>query len=161
MYRFSTSTNGLANRLFVYVFLDMSLGAFGLGREDAMVHLLNYVWPNIFETSPHVINAVMEAIEGMRMAVGPTKILQYALQVCLTNRIYLPPKLCITISHSFAFFLYLCQGLFHPARKVRNVYWKIYNTLYISAQDPMVSCYPRLCSPIDRKYRRWELEMFL
>ncbi len=28
-----------------------------------MVHLLNFVWPNIFETSPHVINAVFEAIE--------------------------------------------------------------------------------------------------
>ena len=26
------------------------------------------------------------------------------------------------------------QGLFHPARKVRDVYWKIYNTLYIGAQ---------------------------
>ena len=27
------------------------------------MHLLNFVWPNIFETSPHVINAVFEAIE--------------------------------------------------------------------------------------------------
>jgi hypothetical protein len=27
--------------------------------------LLNYVWRNIFETSRHVINSVMEAIEGM------------------------------------------------------------------------------------------------
>ena len=26
------------------------------------------------------------------------------------------------------------QGLFHPARKVREVYWKIYNTLYIGSQ---------------------------
>ena len=34
-----------------------------LGCEDALVHLLNFVWPNIFETSPHVINAVFEAIE--------------------------------------------------------------------------------------------------
>ena len=26
------------------------------------------------------------------------------------------------------------QGLFHPARKVREVYWKIYNSLYIGSQ---------------------------
>lgn len=26
------------------------------------------------------------------------------------------------------------QGLFHPARKVREVYWKIYNMLYIGSQ---------------------------
>ena len=53
------------------------------------MHLLNYIWPNIFETSPHVINAVIEAIEGMRCALGSTKVLQYTM-----------------------------QGLFHPARKV-------------------------------------------
>ncbi|KAI3722246.1 hypothetical protein L2E82_33277 [Cichorium intybus] len=46
----------------------MALGVAGLGCEDVLVHLLNYVWPNVFETSPHVINAVMEAIEGMRVA---------------------------------------------------------------------------------------------
>ena len=67
----------------------MALGVVGLGCEDALIHLLNFVWPNIFETSPHVINAVVEAIEGLRCALGPVKILQYAL-----------------------------QGLFHPARKV-------------------------------------------
>jgi hypothetical protein len=59
----------------------MALGCFGLGREDAMTHLLNVVWPNIFETSPHVINAVMDAIEGLRVALGPARILQYTLQV--------------------------------------------------------------------------------
>ena len=33
----------------------MSLGVYGFGCEDALSHILNYVWPNIFETSPHVI----------------------------------------------------------------------------------------------------------
>ncbi|KAJ0733690.1 putative splicing factor 3B subunit 1 [Helianthus annuus] len=33
-------------------------------------------------------------------------------------------------------------GLFHPARKVREVYWKIYNSLYIGAQDALVAAYP-------------------
>jgi len=110
----------------------MSLGVHGLGREDAMAHLLNYVWPNIFETSPHVINAMLDAIEGLRTALGPTKIL-----------------------------LYLLQGLFHPARKVRTVYWKIYNTLYVSCQDQLVAAYPRLTEPKDDQFRRWELEQFL
>lgn len=44
----------------------LSLGVAMLGCEDALVHLLNFVWPNIFETSPHVINAVFEAIEVRR-----------------------------------------------------------------------------------------------
>ena len=30
--------------------------------------------------------------------------------------------------------LLFVQGLFHPARKVREVYWKIYNGLYIGSQ---------------------------
>jgi splicing factor 3B subunit 1 len=33
----------------------MALGVPGLGCEDALIHLLNFVWLNIFETSPHVI----------------------------------------------------------------------------------------------------------
>merc|ERR1719310_1313067 len=70
----------------------LALGVAGLSCEDALQHLMNFIWPNIFETSPHVINAVMEAIEGMRVAVGPTRVLQYSM-----------------------------QGLFHPARKVREV----------------------------------------
>lgn len=59
----------------------MALGVSGFGCEDALTHLMNYVWPNIFETSPHVVNAVMESIEGMRVALGPSKVLQYCLQV--------------------------------------------------------------------------------
>jgi splicing factor 3B subunit 1 len=60
----------------------MALGVAGLGCEDALIHLLNFVWPNILETSPHVINAVMEAIKGMRVALGPAILLSYCLQVC-------------------------------------------------------------------------------
>lgn len=110
----------------------MALGVAGLGCEDALVHLLNYVWPNIFETSPHVINAVMEAIEGMRVALGAATILNYCL-----------------------------QGLFHPARKVREVYWKIYNSLYIGAQDALVAAYPVLEDEGNNVYSRPELHMFV
>ncbi|CAL0334354.1 unnamed protein product [Lupinus luteus] len=110
----------------------MALGVAGLGCEDALVHLLNFVWPNIFETSPHVINAVMEAIEGMRVALGAAVVLNYCL-----------------------------QGLFHPARKVREVYWKIYNSLYIGAQDALVAAYPALEDEQSNVYSRPELMMFI
>lgn len=61
----------------------MSLGVYGFGCEDSLNHLLNYVWPNVFETSPHVIQAVMGALEGLRVAIGPCRMLQYCLQVRL------------------------------------------------------------------------------
>lgn len=59
----------------------MALGVAGMGCEDALTHLLNYVWPNIFETSPHVVNAVQGAVDGCRLALGPAIILNYLLQV--------------------------------------------------------------------------------
>lgn len=110
----------------------MALGVYGFGCEDALVHLLNYVWPNIFETSPHLVQAFMDAIEGMRVALGPIKILQYSL-----------------------------QGLFHPARKVRDVYWKIYNSLYIGGQDALVGGYPRIANDPKNQYVRYELDYVL
>ena len=110
----------------------MSLGVAGLSCEDALVHLLNFVWPNIFETSPHLINGVMGAIDGCRLALGPSMVLNYTL-----------------------------QGLWHPARKVREVYWKIYNNLYIGAQDALVSFAPALEDDDNNTYRRHELSMML
>ena len=53
------------------------------------------------------------------------------------------------------------QGLFHPARKVRETYWKIYNNLYIGAQDTLVACYPRLDDHGVNTYARQELDLFL
>merc|ERR1712072_749774 len=43
----------------------LSLGVAGMGCEDALMHLLNYLWPNIFETSPHIIQATTSAIDSM------------------------------------------------------------------------------------------------
>merc|ERR1711990_368781 len=93
----------------------LALGVQGLQCEDALVHLLNYVWPNIFESSPHVVNAVNEAIEASRVTLGPA----------------------YTLSH-------LVQGLFHPARMVRERYWRLYNNLYVGSQQSLVAAYPRL-----------------
>lgn len=110
----------------------ISLGVAGLGCEDALQHLFNYLWPNIFETSPHVINAVMEAVEGCRVALGPAVLLAY-----------------------------LVQGLYHPARKVRAVYWKIYNTMYIGAQDALVAHFPRVEPERESLYNRHALDIFI
>ena len=52
------------------------------------------------------------------------------------------------------------QGLFHPARKVREVYWRLYNNLYIGAQDALVGCYPRLEDDGINTYNRQELDVF-
>lgn len=88
----------------------MALGVVGLGSEDACLHLLNllarlvlsfyriyangevFQWPNIFETSPHVIDRIVEAIEAIGMAIGPGLLMNY-----------------------------VWAGLFHPARKVRHI----------------------------------------
>ncbi|GJE90998.1 hypothetical protein PsYK624_071450 [Phanerochaete sordida] len=112
----------------------LALGVAGLGCEDSMMHLMNLVWPNCFETSPHVIGAVMEAIEAMRVTLGPGVLLSYTL-----------------------------QGLFHPARKVREVYWRVYNSLYLGASDALVPFYPDLgeLSEGQNVYDRHPLQMFI
>jgi diadenosine tetraphosphatase ApaH/serine/threonine PP2A family protein phosphatase len=37
---------------------------------------------------------------------------------------------------------YVWAGLFHPARKVRQPYWRIYNDAYVQSADAMVPAYP-------------------
>ena len=93
----------------------MSLGVVGMGCEDVLIHLFNFVIANMFETSPHVVNAVTEAFESMRLSVGPGYML-----------------------------MYLLQGLFHPAKRIREMYWRLYNLLYIGAQDALVPFFPVL-----------------
>lgn len=53
------------------------------------------------------------------------------------------------------------QGLFHPARKVRDVYWKIYNSIYIGSQDALIAHYPLVYNDEKNPYVRYELEYFL
>ena len=110
----------------------LSLGVAGHGCEDALTHLLNFVFPNIFEESPHVIQAVFDALQGLMVALGPTVILQYTI-----------------------------QGLYHPARKVREVYWRLFNTLYIYAADALVAGYPRIEDEGENTYARTTLELFI
>jgi hypothetical protein len=53
------------------------------------------------------------------------------------------------------------QGLFHPARKVREVYWRLYNNVYIGAQDALVALYPRMADEGINSYHRHELDVFV
>lgn len=57
----------------------LALGVAHMGCEDALTHLLNFLFPNVFEISPHVINCVMDGIEGLRVALGVGRILLYTL----------------------------------------------------------------------------------
>ena len=110
----------------------VSLGVCGLGCEDAITHLLNYVWPNILESSPHLQQAVHGAVNGCRLALGAGVMLNYLL-----------------------------QGLFHPARRVREVYWRLYNSTYLGCQDSMVAFYPRIKDEGHHTYYRHELDVFI
>ncbi len=107
----------------------VALGVVGLGCEDAMLHLLNLLYPNLFETSPHVIDRIIEAIDAIRMAVGPGVVLNY-----------------------------VWAGLFHPARKVRLPYWRLYNDAYVQGADAMVPFYPNLD---EEKLNRHELAIVI
>ncbi|KAJ2610061.1 U2 snRNP component prp10 [Coemansia sp. RSA 1365] len=110
----------------------LALAVAGHACDRPMLHLLNHLWPNIFETSPHAICAVLEAIESCRVCLGPARILLYTL-----------------------------QGLFHPARAVREVYWRIYNMTYVAAQPSLVAFYPRIEGNTLNNYRRYELDYVL
>jgi splicing factor 3B subunit 1 len=50
------------------------------------------------------------------------------------------------------------QGLFHPARKVREQYWRLYDNLYLGAQDALVPFYPDLG---ELGHRKDFLEVFI
>ena len=107
----------------------VALGVVGLGCEDAMMHLLNLLYPNIFETSPHVIDRIIEAIDAIRMAVGTGMVMNY-----------------------------VWAGLFHPARRVRTPYWRLYNDAYVQSADAMVPYYPNLD---EERLQRHELSIIL
>ncbi|KAI0640816.1 armadillo-type protein [Trametes meyenii] len=112
----------------------LALGVAGLGCEDSMLHLMNLIWPNCFETSLRIIGAVMEAIEAMHVTLSPGVLLSHTL-----------------------------QGLFHPARKVREVYWRIYNSLYLGSADSPVPFYPDLgeLSEGQNVYDRHPMQVFI
>lgn len=118
------------------VIKHLSLSIMGFSRKDALLHLLNFVWPDCLETSPHMVMTFFDALDGLRVSLGPGYILQYVV-----------------------------QGLAHPARRIRDRFWTIYNQLYIGAQHSLVAFYPNFPSSSQETSFQWyprsELEMFL
>ncbi|SCU98628.1 LAMI_0F15610g1_1 [Lachancea mirantina] len=97
------------------VIRHLALNCMGFGNEDAFLHLLNLLMPNIFETSPHVIVRIVEGLDSLRCALGPGIMMNY-----------------------------VWAGLFHPAKNVRTAYWSLYNNAYIQSMDALVPYFPTL-----------------
>lgn len=114
------------------VIRHMALNCIGLtndGYFDVFIHYLNLLLPNIFITSPHVISRVLESLDALRLVLG---------NGTYTN--------------------YVWAGLFHPARKVRAPYWKMYNAAYVQNSDTLVPYYPRIDTLPDESNFNYEIE---
>ncbi|KAK6454970.1 armadillo-type protein [Scheffersomyces xylosifermentans] len=120
------------------VIKHMALNCIGLTNDDyyeVFVHFLNLILPNIYETSPHVIIRILESVDALRVVLG-----------------------------NGSFSNYIWAGLFHPARKVRSPYWRIYNSAYVQNSDTLVPYYPRIEHLSDDEatdYKIEELDLFL
>ncbi|KAG2732822.1 hypothetical protein G9P44_003812 [Scheffersomyces stipitis] len=120
------------------VIKHMALNSVGLANIDyheVFIHYLNLILPNVFETSPHVISRILESIDALRVVLG-----------------------------TGIFVNYLWAGLFHPARKVRSPYWKLYNYAYMQNSDSLVPYYPQIENLSDDdtvEYHIEELDLFL
>ena len=78
-----------------------------------------------------MIQAFFDAMDAFRVALGPGRLLMYVL-----------------------------PGLFHPARRVREAYWRVYNSVYLGGQDALVPFFPRIPDE-NGKYARYELDLVI
>ncbi|CAK9441333.1 uncharacterized protein LODBEIA_P52020 [Lodderomyces beijingensis] len=100
------------------VIFHIAINSYGLidsDYGDVFLHFLNLIIPNIYETSPHVISRILESLGALRLVLG-----------------------------NGTFMNYVWAGLFHPARKVRDPFWKVFNNGYVQCADALVPFYPRL-----------------
>lgn len=113
----------------------IAINCYGLTNDnnaDLFIHFLNLIMPNIYETSPHVINRILESIDSLRTIIGIGPFLNY-----------------------------IWAGLFHPAKKVRAAFWKVYNRAYIQNCDIMVPNYPTFDNLEGISYEIEELNLIL
>ncbi|KAG5422088.1 prp10 [Candida metapsilosis] len=105
--------------------------AMNLGQDydEVFIHLLNLVMPNIYETSPHVIARILDSIDALRLVLGVGLFMNYTW-----------------------------AGLFHPARKVRAPFWKIYNSAYVQCSDALVPYYPNMNKVEEQNANRFVVE---
>ncbi|CAI5759349.1 unnamed protein product [Candida verbasci] len=120
------------------IVFHMALNCYGKTNtdyNDVFIHFLNLILPNILETSPHVISRILESIDSLRVVLGAG---------IFTN--------------------YVWAGLFHPARKVRTPYWKVFNSAYVQNCDALVPYYPRFEKLPDEKENEYyidEMDLYL
>mmetsp|Transcript_2874 Transcript_2874/g.5510 ORF Transcript_2874/g.5510 Transcript_2874/m.5510 type:complete len:451 (-) Transcript_2874:352-1704(-) len=101
----------------------VSINVLNMNCEELIQHLFNYVWPNIFERSPHMKKAVVNCIDSCRVILGGSLI-----------------------------YFYVINGLFHPSKKVRDIYWYINNLIYVGSQPALIVAYPNLEHFLIHKY---------
>ncbi|OBA27962.1 ARM repeat-containing protein, partial [Hanseniaspora valbyensis NRRL Y-1626] len=82
-------------------------------REDAFIHFLNLLIPNIFETSPHAIERMRSAITSLRVTIGTDILMQY-----------------------------IWAGLTHPSTTVKESYFAVFNIIKEEEEERLVRCYP-------------------
>ena len=56
--------------------------------------------------------------------------------------------------HSYFLHSYIIQGLFHPARRVRECYWRIYNNLYLGAQVSLFDFFAKFWKTLEPKFKK-------
>ncbi|KAG9389791.1 putative splicing factor 3b subunit 1 [Carpediemonas membranifera] len=100
----------------------------GKDHQDAVTHLLNHVWPNVLEPTPHLLQAALDAVEACRLSLGSPLTLAYML-----------------------------AGLYHPARRIRELYWQLYNAMVVGDVDGLTAAYP----DAGGRYSRPELDYML
>lgn len=57
--------------------------------------------------------------------------------------------------------MYIFASAAMCSAQVREVYWRVYNTVYIGHQDAMVAFYPKLPDDGKHSFARHELELFI
>lgn len=134
----------------------IGMGVNTLGCEDAMLHLLNFCWPNVFEVSPHVHNRFMLSIDGIRASLGVSYICQY-----LWSGMFHPARKVRGNLSSFPLRLHLLLPFISPSDSSLGVFWKVYNACYVGSQDAMVPNYPTIPNEPNNCYYPAEMNMFI
>lgn len=121
------------------------------GFREVTIHLLNFVHPNI-----------VELLAKKEVKVGEERL----KIITATVSFYEAAQLHVGSGVMYA---YLVQGLFHPARLVRDIYRRAYNTLYwVGGPENLIPYYaPMEDGPATEsggdashlRFRRYELEV--
>lgn len=139
-----TETNIQMRRMAVEACRAIVLAVAGSdGFEAIATHFLNFIHPNMVELLAKnemkigeerlkMVTAVVSYYEAARVVIGSGTLLQY-----------------------------LAQGLFHPAQKVRDIYRRTYNIVYVGSPESLIPYYPRISDDATHTYVRHELEVLL